>query len=622
MRFISALEMGCQYSVSKETDEIVAKKIKLRLAALFLIHVFAVSLVGCAGAPHKVEKESEPVDQKISSLDEKTKEDEAAHHFSLAQAFSLEGNSEKAIEEYKVALIYDSDSPVLHTRLATEYVRRGLLTLAIDECKNAIKADGKYVDARLLLAGLYGATKLSQQALAEYDAVLKTDSKNVEAYVFKGSLLLEENRAADAIQTLKKLVQLDSENHLGYYYLGKAEQQLGKTDAAVKYYRRALEIKPGNPQAVMSLGMLFEEKKNLAEAVKVYEEGFSENRDAHVAARLAQIAIDKSDYKGALKYLLVLEHVDEDNLNVKVKIGLIYLELKNFDKAGAEFEAILAKTPEAERVRFYLASVYQEGKAYDKAIQVLSQVDSNSSSFADAAVHIGFLHKLKGDNKQALRWIDRAIEQNSQVAQYYTFKASVLDDLKQPSDAVAVLNEGLEKNPPFALDEKYLYYLGSLQEKNGDQQKALDTMKRLLEVNPNNANALNYIGYTLASRGENMRAAESMVRRALAIKPRDGFIQDSLGYILLKKGQTKEATRELEKAYALRPDEPVILEHLGDAYYKSNMRFKAMEKYKEAAGLVADPVEREKLERKFGELQAEGGASSRGFRKTAGESAD
>jgi len=531
--------------------------------------------------------------------DDKNQESQASYHFSLGQSHSLEGNADKAIEEYKLALVYDAESAVIHTRLATEYVRRGLLTLAIDECKNAIKYDAKYVDARLLLAGLYGATKLIQEAIAEYDAILKIDGKNTEAYVFKGSLLLEENRSAEAVGILKKLVAMDPESHLGFYYLGRAYQQMAKVDLAVKAFRQALDLKPGLTQAVLSLGLLLEENKRQKEAIQVYEQAYAENHDNHVTARLAQISIDKNDYKGALKYLQTLEQLDEDNLNVRVKIGLIYIELKSYAKAAETFENILKRSPDAERVRFYLGSVYEEMKAVDKAIDVFSKVDPKSSSYTDAAVHVGYLYKMKGDVHQALNWIEEAIKQNPDSAQYYTFKASLLEDLHKVADAIDLLERVSEK---FGKDERLLYYLGSLYEKAGNQNKALGTMKKLLLVNADNANALNYIGYTLAVRGEDLQLAESMVRRAVALKPNDGYVMDSLGFILLKKGQVKDATKELEKAFALRPDEPVILEHLGDAYLKNNLRLKALQKYKEASRLYGEAVERNKLERKISSL--------------------
>ncbi|RYZ66516.1 MAG: hypothetical protein EOP09_12565, partial [Proteobacteria bacterium] len=79
----------------------------------------------------------------------------ATYHFSMAQAYSTEGQVERAIEEYKLALLYDAKSSVIYSRLAGEYIRKGALTAALETCKDALKVDGGFSDVRLILAGLY-----------------------------------------------------------------------------------------------------------------------------------------------------------------------------------------------------------------------------------------------------------------------------------------------------------------------------------------------------------------------------------------------------------------------------------------------------------------------------------
>lgn len=529
---------------------------------------------------------------------------QATYHFSLGQSYGLEGDTDKAIEEYKLALVYDPDSAVIHTRLATEYVKRGLLSFAVESCKNALRLDPKYTDARMLLAGLYGATKLTKEALKEYDAILAdrgaTDEARREVYVFKGSLLIEEGRPAEAVATLRKLTKDDPESFLGFFYLGKAYEKSGEMDKAVRSYRKVLEIRPAFSQAAMSLGQLYESKGREKDALKVYEEFFNESRDGQAAARLAQHYVDKGDYGKALRYLLVLEQQDEDNLNVRVKIGLIYVELKQYRKAVAAFEGILRRHPDADRVRYYLGSVHEETKDYDKAINVFRAVSEGSSSYADAAVHVGYLYKMKGDGVMAEEWIDKAISRNGDVPQYYTFKASLVEESKGVAQAIEVLEPVKDK---FSKDEKLLYYLGALYDKGNRQDDALKVMAKILEVSPDNANALNYVGYTLAVRGEDLDSAESMVRRALKLRPDDAYIQDSLGFVLLRKGRKKEALVALEKAYRMKPQEAVIAEHLGDAYTQANLRGKALQKYVEASKLYSDPTERSKVERKIDDMR-------------------
>ena len=107
-------------------------------------------------------------------------------------------------------------------------------------------------------------------------------------------------------------------------------------------------------------------------------------------------------------------------------------------------------------------------------------------------------------------------------------------------------------------------------------------MKAVISLDPKNANALNYLGYTYADLGENLDEAERLIKEALKYKPDDGYIIDSLGWVYFKKGDFKKALKYLKKAVDLVSDDPVILEHLGDAYMKTDNRANALKFYKQS----------------------------------------
>jgi Flp pilus assembly protein TadD len=100
----------------------------------------------------------------------------------------------------------------------------------------------------------------------------------------------------------------------------------------------------------------------------------------------------------------------------------------------------------------------------------------------------------------------------------------------------------------------------------GRKQESIDAMKQVLALTPDDAEALNYLGYTYADLGINLEEAESLIQQALALKPDDGYIADSLGWVYFKKGNYRQALKWLNKAVQLVPDDPTILEHLGDVY--------------------------------------------------------
>ncbi len=99
---------------------------------------------------------------------------------------------------------------------------------------------------------------------------------------------------------------------------------------------------------------------------------------------------------------------------------------------------------------------------------------------------------------------------------------------------------------------------------------------------PQNANALNYLGYTYADMGQNLDEAEHLIKKALKIKPNDGYIMDSLGWVYFKKGLHDKSLEILEKAVSIIHNDPSILEHLGELHQKLSNDEKASEFYQRA----------------------------------------
>jgi Flp pilus assembly protein TadD len=122
----------------------------------------------------------------------------------------------------------------------------------------------------------------------------------------------------------------------------------------------------------------------------------------------------------------------------------------------------------------------------------------------------------------------------------------------------------------------------------------MEHMQKAIDLNPENAAALNYLGYTWAEMGVRLDEAENLIRRALKIEPNDGFYIDSLGWVYYQRGEYGKAVEELERAVELTIDDPTIIEHLADAYEKAGKPDQALLRYREA---VRRSKEEEQLRR-------------------------
>jgi len=123
-----------------------------------------------------------------------------------------------------------------------------------------------------------------------------------------------------------------------------------------------------------------------------------------------------------------------------------------------------------------------------------------------------------------------------------------------------------------------------------------------LEYDPQNAMAMNYIGYSYAESGINLDEAEKLIKNAIALEPDDGYITDSLGWVYFKKKDLDQALLYLEKAHSLIPDDPIITEHLGDVFLAKSMYDEARKMYGRALELAKDPTDKERISGKLSNL--------------------
>jgi tetratricopeptide (TPR) repeat protein len=261
----------------------------------------------------------------------------------------------------------------------------------------------------------------------------------------------------------------------------------------------------------------------------------------------------------------------------------------------------LRLSPESDNIRFYLASVLEQGGKLSESQKELARIPLKSKLYPEALrSRLSALNKSKQTN-EARKLLNEAFKdarkEGLAMEDFYEVSISFLDSSGQLKEARSELDEATKEFPQ---SERLHYLGGNLLEKEGRSDEAVKTMQKLLKKNPKHVGALNFIGYLWAERGTNLDQAENYVRQALKLKPNDPFITDSLGWILFKRGRLRDSLQTLEQAFALRPDESVIADHLGDCLVKLG-RIQDARKYYEIA-LKLGPekdADRKKLESKL-----------------------
>ncbi|MCB0384016.1 MAG: tetratricopeptide repeat protein, partial [Bdellovibrionales bacterium] len=524
------------------------------------------------------------------------------YHYTMGESYSLEGNSEKAIEEFKLTLIYDPNSVMVRLRLSVEYVRQGLLSEAIEQAELAVKMDPKSSEGRLLLGGLYSSLKMYEVALKQYETILEFEPKNEEARIYIGAILAEQKKFEESIKMFEELAKIsDREKKFqAYYYIGRIRAEQGGKEnqaAAEQAFSKALSLNPKDAESVLALAKLYEiqeQNKKLLRLLESFQERFGPH--PRVAQQLSNIYLENDNYKAAVKQLEYMEGFEPDDLSVKFRLGLLYVEMKEYEPAIEKFEKLLELEPDSDRTRFYLGAVYEELKRFDQAVYNFQKIPASSSFFVDANIHSAYLLKLQSKFEESIAVMESAISQRDDVPQFYAFYASLLDDKKAYSKAVTMLTGAVKKFPTHT---QLLFFLGSMHDRLGNYAETVSSMKKVIEIDSNHVQALNYLAYTYAERNVNLVEAEKLARKALEFQPKDGYILDTIGWVLFKQNRVAEAIPYLEAAYRVKSTESIIAEHLGDAYYRYELVDKARKMYLKAVDIETDSSKIKQIQEKI-----------------------
>ncbi|MBS0556655.1 MAG: tetratricopeptide repeat protein [Proteobacteria bacterium] len=203
------------------------------------------------------------------------------------------------------------------------------------------------------------------------------------------------------------------------------------------------------------------------------------------------------------------------------------------------------------------------------ALDWYGQVAASDARWPQAQLRIALLEDETGHTDKALALLHalqaRSSDDDKQIGDAYTMEAEILRKHDRGREAVAVYSRALQAMPD---DPRLLYARALLNDDLGNVDAAVDDLRALIKLQPDNADALNALGYTLVDHGRDLPEAQRLIEKALAYKPDEPAIIDSLGWVQYRLGHLKQAVEHLRAAYARQPD-PEIAAHLGEVLWVS-----------------------------------------------------
>ena len=372
-----------------------------------------------------------------------------------------------------------------------------------------------------------------------------------------------------ALVALEPMLQLSGFGSLANLHKGLILDASGDLEGARSALTEARQL--GNAlRLIEALGSVHERLGEIEEAQALYENYAQENRDS----LMLEPILERVRAGGAAERL-----IEEPNDGIAEALFHIATAL-NQEGAG-EMALLFSRLtlhmkPDFPLADLLLGDTLVRGERYEEALDVYQAVPHDIP--AHWAAQLSASNALEELDRQ-----DEAIDLLRSLADQRTDRSSPLvrmgDMLRSESrfdEAIEAYDEALERSPELDdSDWTFLYKRGIALERAKQWERAEDDLVRAVDLNPDFAHLLNYLGYSWIDRGENLAEGEELILQAVDLLPNDGFIVDSLGWAYYRTGRMEEAVEALERAVELRPEDPVINDHLGDAYWAVGRRTEA-----------------------------------------------
>jgi len=451
---------------------------------------------------------------------------------------------------------------------------------------------GKEEKVGMILAGVYTGLDKEGKARDLYKELLAMNPENEDACIFLGKALAVSKDMTKAFQQLNQCAKNNPKSGIYDYYMGKMSIDQAKIEQAAAHFKKSHDKQPDLTQSVAALGFIYEDREQFELAIKLYQKHLSlDPTDAPILNRMVQVLFAKEMYQEVIPYAEKLSDLEPENLNLKVKLGVLYTDAKKFPEAISVFKDLLAAAPQSDKILYYLGAIHQEMKEFQESIEYFNQIPSSSGLYTDSSVQMAnmlsslaqvefYNHEEDKLQKKFLGFINKKIEEHKDLkVEFSIVKAGFYEGTSQYKHAMETMVL-VQDEKGFSTQHKY--YLANLFEKERKYEESTNLILGIIEKEPKNAHAWNFLGYSMLVRGNEMERAFEYIQTALKISPDDGYIRDSLGWYYFKKGEIKKAQIELDFALAKVPDDIEILKHLAIVHAELK-DFRKAKSYLEAA---------------------------------------
>ncbi|OBQ70711.1 tetratricopeptide repeat protein [Mesorhizobium erdmanii] len=250
----------------------------------------------------------------------------------------------------------------------------------------------------------------------------------------------------------------------------------------------------------------------------------------------------------------------------------------------------LALRPDSDAALVQLAAVAEQLKDGEGAIALYRRIPDSSPLKELSDLQLGLNLADLDRHDEAITHLKAFVEAHPNDMRAYLALGGVYSSKDDFRSAATLYDKAVEVlKTPTASNWNIFYQRGIAYERLKEWPKAEPNFRRALELQPDQPQVLNYLGYSWVDMNTNLKEGLAMIQKAVDLRPSDGYIVDSLGWAYFRLGRFDDAVREMERAVSLKPEDPVLNDHLGDAYWRVGRKLEATFQWNQARDLKPDP---------------------------------
>jgi tetratricopeptide (TPR) repeat protein len=506
----------------------------------------------------------------------------ATGNYLAGQQALSELRTKQAAQFFRNAAADEYNNPMVVDRAFIAFAADGQIDQAADTARHVLELEPTNDMAKLVLATQAFKQRRYDAAVNDLDKLNDTTFEGITGAILKAWALVGENKLDAAFKSLDELADGGLEDFLVFHRAIMADVA-GRQADAIKYITDAHDADPLTPDIVEAYARILGDAGKTQEAIDAIVQ-FESQGLSHPIITEVKTALANKQRPGPYA-----DSAQAGAAEMFHSVGVAFARDGTSDISMVLLRLGAYLNPKNDTLQLVIGQLYDQADQHETANAIYDAIPTSSPMKAMAVVRVADNLDAMGDRPEAIRRLGNIVTTNPTDIDAISVLGDLLRSDKQYQAAADAYTKALGVTGGSSpADWRFYYVRGIAYERDNQFPLAEKDFLKALDLNPNQPQVLNYLGYSWVDKGLNLNRALGMIQKAVQASPNDGYIIDSLGWAYYRLGRYADAVTQLEQAATLRPNDPEINDHLGDAYWRVGRKLEAKFQWNVAYSMDTD----------------------------------